>query len=142
MLKVGFTERGLKIRVASASGAALFAGLILAGDALDRVVPGGQLWFWVLAACGGAALFLGVARWDEDGQLEPGVLHAVIPLYLLFPGLLWVIVAGEDEGPSWGYWPVFGSAWSGAGLYAVFLCSVMAYNLLRMNLQRWLPSRR
>jgi hypothetical protein len=137
-MKVPFGERGLKIRLAAAAGASLFATLIMSGDTLDRVVPGGRFWFWVGAACVGAALFFGIARWDEDGRLEPGVLHAIIPLYLLLPGLLWVIVAGEDEGPSWGYWPVFGSSWSGAALYAVFLCLVAAYNLLRLNLQRWL----
>ena len=135
-----FGERGLKIRAAALAGAAALGVFLLGRGSLAQSV---ELWVWVFLVAAAAVLFVLVRRTDDEGNLEAGFLHAVLPLYLLLPGVLWVIVAGEDgPGPSWGHWSVFGESWTGAGLYAVLLLCVAWYNLLRMNLQRWFSRRR
>lgn len=139
-MRVPFGERGLKIRAAALAGAAALGAFVL-GRA--RLPPGVEPFLWLFFLAASLVLFFLVRRTDDDGNVEPGFLHAVLPLYLLLPGFFWVVVAGEDgDGPSWGYWSVLGESWSGAELYLLALCCVALYNLLRLNLQRLLRPRR
>lgn len=138
-VRVTFGERGLKIRAAALAGAVAFGAFLLGRGSLPQSL---ELWLWALMLGAGIVMFWLVKRTDEEGSLEVGFLHALVPLYLLIPGFIWLMLAGEDgPGPSWGSWSVFGESWSGSGLYLVFLLCVGWYNLLRLNLQRALRRR-
>lgn len=140
VIKVPYGELGLKIRAASAAAAALFAFSVLAYEQLPNHWA---LGIWALYGAGGVAGFFRVRRVDGDGETD--IHHfftSILPFYLLIPGVVWMMLAGEDgPGPSWGHWPVLGGSWTGSGLYFLFLGCVLVYNLLRLNLSRTLRRR-
>ena len=137
MSLVRFGATGLKIRLFAATGAVLFAAAVLATETLARLFPGVMLFGWLFILAALALLFFLVSRTTDEGQLEPAFVNALLPWYFWPVGVIWVVIVGEDGPDPFGRWNVFGSDWGGGTLYFLMLASVMVYNLLRMNLQRF-----
>lgn len=140
-VRVPFGERGLKIRAASAGLAALFLVFALGGDALlELLLPGARWMSWLFVLLAAAALFLRVYRSNDEGEVDILFLHALVPLWLLAPGLLWVFVT--EDLPHWGSYSLLGLELTGGSLYGLLILWVFVYNLLRLNISKSLRARR
>jgi hypothetical protein len=140
-VRVPFGEKGLKIRAAAAGLAALFMAFAFGGASLlELVLPGAKAMGWSIALIGGVILFFRVYRSNDDGEVDIMHLHALVPLWLLAPGMIAVLI--QEDFPYWGTWDVLGTQFTGGALYGLLLLFVFVYNLLRLNLQKSLRSRR
>lgn len=140
-VKVPFGERGLKIRAVSAGLAALLLGWALGGDELAGLLLPGVRWMgWAFIILAAAVMFFRVYRSDDEGNTDIMFIHALLPLWLVAPGLLYVFIM--EDVPHWGSWNVLGRELSGGSLYWLLLLYVFVYNLLRMNISKSLRPRR
>lgn len=137
MSLVRFGATGFKIRLCALAGASLFAAMVFATETLSSLLPGVMLYVWLAALALITLLFFLVRRTTDEGQLEPAFVNALLPWYFWPVAIIWVLMMGDNDIDPFGRWNVFGSNWGGGTLYFLMLASVMVYNLLRMNLQRF-----
>jgi uncharacterized membrane protein len=140
-VRVPFGERGLKIRAVSAGLAGFFLLFALGGDALlELLLPGARWMSWAFIVLAALVMFFRVYRSDEEGEVDIMFIHALMPLWLIAPGLLYVFIM--EDVPHWGSWNVLGRELSGGSLYWLLLLYVFVYNLFRLNISKSLRARR